>query len=320
MFQIAHLRDLFVNIQNKANKIMEKKDTEESSEIIMLVTCGTSSFTLKQRHVLFDGYIRHIIGTMHQTTLHAIIPVEIIDLCYFFYQINFAIGDTVKLCNFSWGTIKWIGQFKSHRDKTYVGVACDKQKNGNKNLIWFHQNGYNGITFECSKCYDGIFVPFEYIIDKKVYVSRTIKRIDNGLRRYYGHKNIPYENEEGIGKFMAWVDENGYNTEAIEEELRIGPDEAAIVDFDDDFPTDNIGDETNKQIFGIIAACYRDPDAFINSSYLSISVSDDNRDKIPYSVAQLVDNGGELAMGEISDAESSDENTADTQNSLPCID
>ena len=36
------------------------------------------------------------------------------------------------------------------------------------------------------------------------------KQIDKGLQNYYRHKNTQYLNENGVGKFLAWADENGY--------------------------------------------------------------------------------------------------------------
>ena len=91
------------------------------------------------------------------------------------------------------------------------------------------------------------------------------EQIDRGLKRYYGHKNTKYENEEGTSKFIAWVDENGYDSEAIKEEFQQLPDEAAIVDFDEEFPTDKTGDDRLEEIFKILTACFKDPTAFFNS-------------------------------------------------------
>ena len=40
-------------------------------------------------------------------------------------------------------------------------------------------------------------------------MTSLLKQVDNGLRNYYGHKNVPYD-EDGVGKFCEWADENGY--------------------------------------------------------------------------------------------------------------
>ena len=34
-------------------------------------------------------------------------------------------------------------------------------------------------------------------------------QVDNGLRNYYRHKNVPYD-QNGVSKFCEWADENGY--------------------------------------------------------------------------------------------------------------
>ena len=246
---------------------------------------------LPQRHVLFDGFIRNIIHILHKKNIGVIIPVEIIDLCYSFYQIKYSIGDTVKLYNFSLGIIKWIGQLTSDKTKIYVGIACEKINTQNKNMVECYENGYNGINFYCKTYYDAIFVPFDYIIGRfRHHIGQTITRqIDRGLRRYYAHKNIPYENEQGISKFITWLDENGYDSEVIKEEFKQSPDEAAIVEFDDNFPTDKTGYDKEEEIFQLLKQCYKDPNAFNNSTYLP----DENANYYhAYNLSDLLDVNG----------------------------
>ena len=43
----------------------------------------------------------------------------------------------------------------------------------------------------------------------------SISQIDNNLRNYYKQKNASYDNDEGIGKFLAWTEENGYETDDV---------------------------------------------------------------------------------------------------------
>ena len=85
-------------------------------------------------------------------------------------------------------------------------------------------------------------------------------KIDNCLLEYYNNLGAPYLNEQGIGKFAEWVDENGYDTETISEDLHdINPAEVSIVEFDEDFPSDEKGFELQKKIFSILQACWKSP-------------------------------------------------------------
>ena len=87
-------------------------------------------------------------------------------------------------------------------------------------------------------------------------------QLDICLQRVYDLKNASYLNEDGKNKFICWVDDNGYDTEALHEEFQQHYDEAAICDFDDDFPTDKTGDDRLKEIFTILKISYTDPIAF----------------------------------------------------------
>ena len=241
----------------------------------------------KQRHILFDGFMRDIIRTIRPKNTDIKIPVEIFDLCHLFYQTRFTIKDIVKLYNFSSGAIQWIGKLNVDENKNYVGIVFVEKHynewydkaNNNHNMIEWYPNGHNGVTFKCTASHKGIFIPFDYIIDvvgKKsqwrgcqISLNGITRQIDQGLKRYYGHKNTRYENEYGQTKFMLWVDENGYDSGAIKEEFQQSPDEAAIVDFDEDFPTDKTDEEREIEIFKILNACYKYPSAFFNSSDLS---------------------------------------------------
>eukprot|EP01084_Bolivina_argentea_P131944 232843_1 len=78
------------------------------------------------------------------------------------------------------------------------------------------------------------------------------KQIDIGLSKYYKDKEIEYFDNDGIGKFMEWCDVNGYDTEAIEDELEQEPIDCALVEFDQNFPTTKINDNKTNEIFNII--------------------------------------------------------------------
>ena len=88
-----------------------------------------------------------------------------------------------------------------------------------------------------------------------------LDRVDKALYFYYKHMNKSYDPE--YGKFKEYIEDNGYDEDAIQEEL----DENAIVedtDFvsvDDDFPLYSYIDDTNeeqknKEIFRILQHCY----------------------------------------------------------------
>ena len=99
--------------------------------------------------------------------------------------------------------------------------------------------------------------------------SSITTRIDSCLEKYYDLKNSSYINEDGDTHWISWCDENGYDSEAIKEEFQQQYDEAAIVDFDDDFPTDKTGDDRIEEIFEILYASYAFPSTFLNVSYIS---------------------------------------------------
>ena len=90
--------------------------------------------------------------------------------------------------------------------------------------------------------------------------TSIVKRINHCLEQYYNCKHKSYVNDDGVSKFMHWVDENGYDTETVEQDFTMGGyDEACIVDFDDDFPINETGDERLKEIFRILNLFWKHP-------------------------------------------------------------
>ena len=67
----------------------------------------------------------------------------------------------------------------------------------------------------------------------------SIKTLDKNLRKYYKLQYKEYkvdENDNGV--FAVWCEENGYDTDAVKEDLEMDPDEdeAMMLEFDDEFP------------------------------------------------------------------------------------
>ena len=129
------------------------------------------------------------------------------------------------------------------------------------------------------------------------------KQIDDALGRYYAQlERTDYYGEGGQnadGLFLKWFRDNGYDDDAIEEELGETADfeECAFTDFTDDFPLNKdhqFGEEpTNLQIFRILQHCYlrptqygfdplaqRSPTKLFPSSYLSSELGTSKREII----------------------------------------
>ena len=97
----------------------------------------------------------------------------------------------------------------------------------------------------------------------------TAKQIDLGLQRYYAHKNTRYINEEGEGKFVKWMRDNGYSSDDIGGELNNGPMDTWITEFDDAFPTKETKQKRIYDIHKILLHCYKYDDAFLHSADIS---------------------------------------------------
>ena len=90
----------------------------------------------------------------------------------------------------------------------------------------------------------------------------AFQKIDKALNLYYralGHYD--YYNDDGVGKFIEFCEENGLEAEEIEQELD-APDTCMYVEFDDDFPfvdkEKNLDEEKkNRAIFDVLKSCYQ---------------------------------------------------------------
>merc|ERR1719361_2488849 len=95
-----------------------------------------------------------------------------------------------------------------------------------------------------------------------------MKQVNDGLERYYRHKGVNYKDEDGEGKFEKWCEENGYDTDMIQEELDAGYDECIFIEFDEEFPLTQPDNEENKkrmQIIKIIEYCWDNDAAFVEA-------------------------------------------------------
>lgn len=101
----------------------------------------------------------------------------------------------------------------------------------------------------------------------------STSQIDKGLERYYHHKGISYkEDDESYGMFAEWCDINGYDTDGIKDELQQDPEDCALIDFDEEFPT-------SKEVFNIIKYCIEDEDAFIDSVEILHKIHDHDKNR-----------------------------------------
>eukprot|EP01084_Bolivina_argentea_P248535 415754_1 len=71
---------------------------------------------------------------------------------------------------------------------------------------------------------------------------------------------------------MAWVVDNGFETDGIDEEFEVDPEESTIIDLDDNFPGKDL---TPTQIVAIIKRCWDDPLAYTNEVAPLQVVADD---------------------------------------------
>ena len=115
------------------------------------------------------------------------------------------------------------------------------------------------------------------------------ERIDTALNLYYralGH--FDYYNEDGIGKFMEFCEENGLDEDDIEDELEEEPTQCVYVDLDEDgFPfieKEQSADDDAKQaiIYTIIRGAYLTVQPFIfHSTTLLVHIIHSNHKGLP---------------------------------------
>eukprot|EP01084_Bolivina_argentea_P273776 466432_1 len=103
----------------------------------------------------------------------------------------------------------------------------------------------------------------------KVSMSEKLKRIDEALGIHYSNCDIKgYYNENGEGKFIVFVRENGFDENDVDVQLgdETDPDECLYIGMDDNFPlilkyiykdTKNANYSRNEEIYKIIKYCYK---------------------------------------------------------------
>eukprot|EP01084_Bolivina_argentea_P208976 356085_1 len=97
-----------------------------------------------------------------------------------------------------------------------------------------------------------------------------IEKLDAGLKTYYASLGANYINADGIGKFKAYAEDNGFENEDIAEELNEeDAKECLCTEFDGEFPlaTSPKEEEKNQQIFTILQTIA------INGEYITPSAT-----------------------------------------------
>eukprot|EP01084_Bolivina_argentea_P068394 124492_1 len=94
---------------------------------------------------------------------------------------------------------------------------------------------------------------------------------DEALHRYYKLHNTCYLDENGIGKLKLWTDDNGYDSDLIEEDLNTDATESMLVNIDDNFPPNNLGPDAMLEI---LRKCWTDTNAYLPRN-------DDEKDEKP---------------------------------------
>eukprot|EP01084_Bolivina_argentea_P311079 538415_1 len=91
----------------------------------------------------------------------------------------------------------------------------------------------------------------------------SIDRINVCLARYYKQFGRDYHDDVNkSGKFKAYCDENGFDDDGVEEEMKTNADECQLVDFDNNFPLPYQPENKEAAIFEILKESYQDAEAF----------------------------------------------------------
>ena len=137
---------------------------------------------------------------------------------------------------------------------------------------------------------------------------KTIERMDKGLHVFYTSQNLngAYLNNDGVGKFQAFCDEQSYGTDDVREELAEEEEKynnCGVLEFDQNFPHKTIRKERNPNqvLFTILKCLFEQED---------IPKSGDWFDKFyPLNSPQNIPNN--LALSDVDDAKE-EENSNDT--------
>ena len=99
--------------------------------------------------------------------------------------------------------------------------------------------------------------------EKPKLKKSKLEQFEDILENYYKHFDKEYRNDEGIGKLQEWMNENGFDENDFKDELESNIDDCTFVDFDEDFPIqqmkktgDNKEKEKNEKIYDILQKIY----------------------------------------------------------------
>eukprot|EP01083_Nonionella_stella_P304286 1056697_1 len=103
-------------------------------------------------------------------------------------------------------------------------------------------------------------------MDAVAVSERVMKQIDDALGRYYAMNKTKYYDDDKIGKFYSYCNENGLDDDAtIDEEFeQDDPEESLLVDFDDNFPGIDPNDANKSlKILKILKNCRENETAYM---------------------------------------------------------
>eukprot|EP01084_Bolivina_argentea_P083662 151475_1 len=107
-----------------------------------------------------------------------------------------------------------------------------------------------------------------------------VDKIDSGLAQYYTSIGAQYY-KNGIGKFKAYCEENGFDDESLEGELDVqDPGDCMLIEFDYD-------DETDRYTFPLERALYYEHELLTFGyirRYLKKNTNGENNDEIPFEI------------------------------------
>ena len=135
-----------------------------------------------------------------------------------------------------------------------------------------------------------------------------LERIDNGLKMYYEKLGRKYINEDGIGKFGGFADDNGLNDDDIAEEFEMNPDECTFIDFagteDEEllrFPLSSKCEDVEEikgKIYRLIKYCHQyaqppkshvnDGDISLINGYIRMEIEEKFGIRVPVEILELI--------------------------------
>eukprot|EP01083_Nonionella_stella_P305785 1068186_1 len=95
------------------------------------------------------------------------------------------------------------------------------------------------------------------MVDKPISITQ---RLDDALAQYYKDcgRNDYFDEESGVGKFVKFVNQNGFEDEEVCDELTEEPDECTLTEFDPMFPLPlSTNGSRDKQILQILKYCHK---------------------------------------------------------------